>query len=202
MAAARISRRRQLRSAQRAVSVGATRRFRLAGGVLSETSMTIPACRRSRGLPLGTRSRQLSCPFCGGRVVGALGFARFGTSGTWPPEVVASFARVRDARSAVSWHGGRTTRALSGRWQRSDDCAIGCQAENVYLRTRSQGTATAPARSSARARRSEQVLEQVQLVSRHRLDGAAARRNRHRQGAVRHADSRAERPPCAGRWCA
>ena len=102
--------------------------------------------------------------------------------------------RARAARDRAS--------ATDGARRKSSACAIELACRERLPAARGPGAPRHRHRSSGSSAADPAGARADPAGGRHRLDGAAARRDRHRQGAVRHADPRAERAARAQRWCA
>ena len=129
-----------------------------------------------------------------GKVVGAVGFTTMHRERSWPPEVVHRLRVFAVAFGSV----------LA---RRESDEALQRALEEVESAARPTARRERlPSNRSPGAPRPQQHRRQEQRhpagpgadtarIS-HRFDRVAARRNRHRQGALRDPDSRAERPAC------
>ena len=155
------------------------------------------ASRSARSAP----SQQCSLPLSvEGRVAGAVGFSSIRSERTWSPRELHQlkvFGSVFDQVLARQQR-DEAMLAASREVQRLKDQL---QAENVYLRQEERerlGLARVVGQSAAM--RAGDGADPA--GGGHRLDGAPARGDRHRQGTVRDADPRARRPPRPRRWCA
>ena len=170
----------------------------LAGEVVSFSTLSeVPSTvDRESFRAIGTKSGVILPLSVDGRVEGGVAFGALIAERTWAPEVVHRFKVFASVFDQVLARQKRDE-TLHGALQEVQRLKDQVQAENVYLRreVRERLGLTAVVGQSPAVRR---VLEQIQQVARDRLDGAAPRRNRHRQGTVRRADPRARHPACAG----
>ena len=118
-----------------------------------------------------------------GEVVGAVGFNMLREERHWDSEILHRLTVIAAAFSSVLAR-RKSEEALKKALTEVEKLKDQLHAENVYLRKEVQdrfGAGNVVGKSAAVQR----VLAQVAAGGRDRFDGAAARRDRHRQGAVR-----------------
>ena len=145
---------------------------------------------------LGIRSAVTVPLAVAGRIVGAVGFNSFRRERAWPPD------ELHMLRVFATAFGNVLARRESDEALRTAHAEVvrlrdQLHAENVYLRAEVRDR-VGPRQRHRRQPGDSPDPRAGRAGRGHRFDRAAARRDRHRQGAVRVADPRPERAPRAG----